>query len=164
MLVFSMVRQVHAQNAPEHQLKAALIYNFMLFTEWPAGSIASNEPITLCAYKSAALGEFLLQLQHKPVGSHELRISLLSESDSLQACQALYLDMGERLRSAQIRKKWEGLTILSISDRPNAIDEGAMIAIAIDNNRFVFEVNASAARQSGLAISSKLLRLASKVW
>lgn len=163
-LFVTMTNHAQAQQAPENQLKAALIYNFMLFTEWPVAGLGSNEILTLCALKSGPVSDALIQLQKKTVGNHELRFKLLAEQDSLQSCKVLYLDDDEHQRPAQIRKKLEGLSVLTISDRERAIDEGAMIAIAVDNNRFVFEVNASSARQAGFTISSKLLRLARKVW
>lgn len=152
-----------AQFAPANQLKAALIYNLMLFTEWPAAAMAENAPLTLCLLKASPTALALAQLEQKSVAGHPLRVRQLNEGDSGLECKVIYLEKGEQARSLQIRKKLEGLSVLTISDRPDAIDEGAMIAIGEENNRLIFDINASAARQARLTISSKLLRLARKV-
>lgn len=152
-----------AQHAPENQLKAALIFNFVQFTEWPLAVLPEGEPLTMCLLKNTVMTEALSLLEHKTVGSHLLHFRFLHDNDNLQGCKVVYLEEDERYRLPQFRKKMEELNVLTISDRSGATEEGAMIAIAVDSNRFIFEINASAARQARLNISSKLLRLARKV-
>ncbi|MES2071416.1 MAG: YfiR family protein [Pseudomonadota bacterium] len=158
-----LVGHAQAQHAPENQLKAALIYNFVLFTEWPRASLPDGDPLILCVAKNTVVTEALGQLEQKPIAGHAVKIKAWSENDDWQACKVVYIENDERFRLPQIRKKLEGLSVLIISDKPGAIDEGAMIAIAVENNRFIFDINASAAHQARLNISSKLLRLARKV-
>ncbi|MBI3284406.1 MAG: YfiR family protein [Burkholderiales bacterium] len=155
----------HAQprHAPENQLKAALIYNFALFTAWPAGVLPEGEALTLCVLKNTEVTEALSQLEQKAVAGHVLRLKLIADNETWQSCKLAYLEEDEHARLAQLRKKLEGLSVLTISDRPAAVNEGIMIGISMENNRFVFDINANAAHLARLSISSKLLRLARKV-
>lgn len=164
MLLSCNVGMALAQRAPENQLKAALIYNFALFIEWPPASWAADDALTLCALSNNLVADALTQLQQKNIATHTLHVKILGDKDSWQTCKVVYLDKDEPSSVQLIKAKTEGLSVLTISDRPAAIDEGAMIAIMEENKRLIFDINASAARQVRLNISSKLLRLARKVW
>ncbi|MES2104030.1 MAG: YfiR family protein [Pseudomonadota bacterium] len=153
-----------AQHAPENQLKAALIFNFALFTEWPQAYLADGEALSLCVAKHSLVSEALVDLEQKSVNGHPLRIKFLSEGESWQNCRVAYLENDAHSKLPPAGRKFDGQSVLTISDRPAAVDEGIMIAIAVENSRFVFDINATAARQAKLNISSKLLRLARKVY
>jgi hypothetical protein len=133
-----------------------------LFTEWPPSAMADNAPLTLCLLKASPVSLALDQLEQKLIAGHPLHVTLLTDSNTGQECKVIYLQKSATGLS-QLKKKLEGLSVLIISDRTDAIDEGAMIAIGEENNRLVFDINASAARQAKLTISSKLLRLARRV-
>ena len=52
---------------------------------------------------------------------------------------------------------------LTIADTESAIDRGIMLNMLLDNNKVVFEANQKIARDAGLTLNAKLLRLATKV-
>lgn len=153
-----------AQHAPENQLKAALIYNFALFIEWPATGADKDEPFTLCALSNNLVSDALAQLQQKTIAARALHVKILADKDDVHGCKVLYLDKDDTALPQALKAKAETHSVLTISDRPSAIEDGAMIAIVEENKRLIFDINLSAARQSRLNISSKLLRLARKVW
>lgn len=164
ILLTCVVNIAQAQHAPENQLKAALIFNFALFTEWQQSSLPEKGELNLCVVKHTLVSDALAELAGKTINGHPLRIKFLSDGvDNWRNCRLAYLEGDEHLKLSVIRKKIDNFHVLTISDSSTALEEGIMIVIATEDNRFVFDINATAVRQAKLNISSKLLRLARKV-
>jgi hypothetical protein len=75
----------------------------------------------------------------------------------------LFVDSSDRERWVQIKKGLGGASVLTISDDDEIGHDGSIIALAMDNNRIVFDIDTRAAKQARLVLSSKLLRLARTV-
>jgi len=162
------VASAYAQAVSESKLKVALIYNFIMFTEWPATGSAIAGPIErsrlpVCVQKTSELFGDLLQLDGRTVRNRSLQIVPLSDNADYPSCTVLVVDAADRSRLPQIRKKTEGKGVLTILDGEDINDDGAMIAISPVYGRMVFDVNTTIAQQASVTISSKLLRLARKV-
>ena len=159
----------HAQAGPvpEENAKAAFIFNFAVFTEWPLASLAAGAPMTLCTYPGNSLHAALAGLADKLVNGHTLQVRQLTLTVTapagLRACHILVLGNGDRERWAQIRKDLAGASVLTIADERSIGDDGAVITLGLENRRIGFNIALGAARQSHLTLSSKLLRLARTV-
>jgi len=152
------MRATYAQmQASEVQIKAAFIYNFALFTTWPTSAMLADAPMVLCVAAEHPLQAALEQLTGKPVRGHRLEIRKINDG-AIGGCHVLVMDArasgGVRLDPAN--------PVLTVGDG----HKGAlapMIALALQDDRVVFDIDAGAARQAGLQLSSQLLRLARSV-
>ncbi len=150
-----------AQPVPEHELKAAFVYNFAVFTEWPQEALAAAAPIVLCTGSASSLSPALQSLNDKVVNGHKLAVR--PAAAGLRACHVLVLGSGDRERWGQIKRDLAGTHVLTVSDDSSISQDGAMIAMSMVNQRIGFDVDIKAARSARLQLSSKLLRLARSV-
>jgi hypothetical protein len=147
---------------PEPDMKAAYVFNFAVFTEWPQEALAVGEPIRVCANPGAPLFASLNRLGEKLVNGHRLAV-IRHPGFNLRSCHVLVLGSADRERWAQIRRELAGAHVLTVSDDSAISDDGAMIGMSVDNARIGFDVDMGAARGARLTLSSKLLRLARSV-
>lgn len=151
----------HADEMLEYQVKAAFIYNFIAFTQWPE----STEPaINLCLYGEDYFGQEIDKLQNKSVGTRSIKVVRIRNSDQLPKCQVIFFSKSVNNTMADIISNLESNPILILADSPNAISQGVTINMSLVNEKIVFEINLGIARKAGLDISSKLLQLAVKVY
>jgi hypothetical protein len=152
--------------ADEAELKAAILYNFALFTEWPADTLPASAPLRLCVFQGNSLLTALTSLQEKQVNGHRVSVRTLPSAPGaamLAACHLLVLDARDRDRWALLKHDLATSSVLTIADDRIIGASGAMISFGIDNRRVGFDVDLVPVRQARLSLSSKLLRLARSV-
>lgn len=150
----------HAGEMLEYQVKAAFIYNFIAFTQWPG---SADSAINLCLYGEDYFGNEIDKLQNKTVGARPIKVIRVGNSNQLQQCQAVFFSKSVNNNLADLINSLENYPILTLADTPNAISRGIIINMNLVNEKIMFEINLATARKSGLDISSKLLQLAAKV-
>lgn len=152
----------HAQTtAPEHDLKAAFIYNFIQFTQWPAAALTGGT-LNLCVSPGTILHMALQPIAGKAVHGQIIALMPL-QADQLKSCHVVVAEQLDRPRAQQLRKNMESLPILSITDDPELMREGFIIGMGVDNGKVTFSIDNSRATDARLALSSRLLRLARSV-
>lgn len=144
----------------EYQVKAAFIYNFIAFTQWPD---TTGQTINLCVYGEDYFGSEIDKLQSKPVDKRHIRVVRIDNPEKLTDCQAIFFSKSVRSNLENVLGNLSGQPVLTLADSPNAISQGVIINMNLINEKIVFEINLAIARKSGLDISSKLLQLAAKV-
>jgi hypothetical protein len=154
-------RTGHSAPVPEYELKAAFVFNFAVFTEWPQDALGASAPIQLCAGANNALMPALSQLNDKLVNGH--RIAIRAGGSTLRSCHVLVLDSHDREQWGRIKRELAGAHVLTVSDDRDISADGAVIGLTLQNDRVGFDVDLSAARGAHLSLSSKLLRLARSV-
>lgn len=156
-----------AQTVPESELKAAFIFNFALFTDWPADTAYEGGLFHVCVGPASILREPLSAIVGKTVRGRRLTLRTAADPESLRACQVLVIEggggAGARERWAQTRKALDGASVLTVTDDENIAREGAVVGLATEGQRLAFDIDLKAARQARLMLSSKLLRLARTV-
>jgi len=158
---------VRAQTAAsEYQVKAAFLYNFIKFIEWPAGTfVADDSPITIGVVGENSIGgDLAATVKGKTVNGRPLVIkSFGSAKDAgLKNCQMVFIAKSERKRIDEIMAALKGTSVLTVSESEGFLDAGGMINFVMEGNRVRFEINDAAVKQSGLLISSKLLSLSKR--
>lgn len=147
----------------EGQVKAAYVYNFVKFVEWPPG--AGGDKLTLCAVGSKVLGGALAGLDGLKAGGRTLHVVNLTDIDGrLNACQVVYVGESEQHRYVSLLKSLDDLPVLTISDIDDFAEKGGCIGLRYRENKIVFEVNLATAQQAGLRLPAQLLNLASYVF
>jgi hypothetical protein len=138
----------HAQ-VDEATLKAAFVYNFALYTSWPA----EPRELSLCIARTSSLAPALHALEGKAVQARELVVRDLETGASSMGCNIVVLGAeAPALREPGV------LTICDCADHEGA--HGTVIALVREGDRLRFDVDLGAANASKLSLSSKLLRLA----
>ena len=152
-----------AQTAPtEYQIKAAFLFNFAKFVDWPVpADPSSNAPIVI-----GVLGENVFQddlaaaINGKTINNHPLQFRQFRSALETTNCQILFISPSEKSRFARIIGELHNASILTVSETDHFIEDGGMINFVIVEKRVRFQINNDAAKKAGLTISSKLLSLA----
>ena len=145
----------------EYQLKAAFLYNFAVFTEWPADVGPS---LNLCILGPDPFGEEINELAGKAVGNRTLAIQRKNIGESLRACQMVYISAQAFRNLTKVLDEVRDRPILTVADTAGAARQGVALNMAVHQNRITFEASQVAARANRLTLSSKLLRLATEVY
>jgi hypothetical protein len=148
-----------AQDQGEYAVKAAYIYNFAKFVQFPANSVGSKFVIGVLG-DNPFEDELNAEFDGKQVGGRRVVIKRLDSLQALRSCNVVYISPSEDQRIDDIVAILKGQPILTIADSSGYISKGVMINMTVENNRVRFDVNLSSSRTAGLEISSRLLSLA----
>lgn len=155
---------VRAQASPptEYQIKAAFLFNFAKYVEWPAATFPSEtSPIVIGVLGENVFGDNLEQtLRNKTIQDHPLQFKAFHSVEDVKDCQILFVSPSEEGHFHKILDGLGGLSILTVGQSDDFIDSGGMINFVLEDNRIRFQINNTAARKARLKISSKLLSLA----
>jgi len=152
--------QAAADTQAEYRLKAAFLYNFVAFTEWPA-DVANT--LNVCVYGPDPFGEELDKYRGKNVAGRSLAMRRVNSVDNLGSCQVVFVARPVIGNLARVLDSLSGSPVLIVADSPGAARQGAAINMSAEQSKVTFEANLAAARRNRLNLSSKLLRLASEV-
>lgn len=155
-----------AQNPPltESKLKAAFLFNFAKFVEWPpAAFAATNSPITIGILGDNPFGSDLEDIvRDKTINNRSIVIKTLHSVTQSTNCQVLFFGTTEKKRMEEMIASLGNASILTVGDGDPFTETGGMINFIKEGNKIRFRINEVAAQHAGLKISSKLLSLASR--
>lgn len=149
-----------SEEVPEYRLKAAFLYNFALFTDWPPDI---GTTLNLCVYGKDRFGREIDQLEGKAVGARRIAVHRMINIESLKICHIVFIADSASDELARVLGSLRGTPVLTVADSPGAIEQGVALNMSLRGDRIAFEANLSAARDAHLNLSSKLLRLATEV-
>jgi hypothetical protein len=150
-----------AQDMPSEQsLRAAMVFNFLKFTEFPPESNANVQRMRLCiAVGDLRQAEALLALSGRRAWSRELVVvRLAGRGDD---CHVLYVDSSQRWSAIEEQRVFP--RALTIGGYPGFARDGGMIEIALQEDGARFDINLTEGRRAGFRFSPQLLRLARHV-
>jgi len=161
LLQFSSHAQAESQ-FEEYQVKAAFLYNFAKFIEWPSNAFHDpDSPIRICVLGKDPFGEALDSIKNKNVGARKLVIERLRRSDSLDKCQLLFISDSEKNNLPEILKGVKKWPVLTVGDMQGFIQSGGIISFVSKGNQVSFEINLDAVERSKIKVSSQLLQVGS---
>lgn len=147
----------------EYQIKAAFLYNFAKFVDWPGEPAGASAPLVIVVFGKDPFGPSLEQtVAGKTVSGRPLLIRRTSRVEELLPCHILFISASEKRRLAQIWRALGNASVLTVSDMEEFLQLGGAIGFLIWESKIRFGINLQAARRAGLRISSKLLSLAIK--
>jgi YfiR/HmsC-like len=149
-----------AAELTEYQLKAAFLYNFAVFTEWPA---EVGTTLNLCVLGPDPFGEEINELHGKAVGNRSLALQRKAVGDSVKACQIVFISAPAHRNIPRILDELRDKPVLTVAESLGAGRLGVALNMAVVQNKITFEASQAAARSARLTLSSKLLRLATEV-
>lgn len=146
----------------EYQVKAAFLYNFAKFVEWPPGTFAGpNAPLVVEVLGEDPFGQSLDEaIGGRSVNGHPLLIHRSRRLEDLRGCQLLFVSSAEQKRMPLILARLEGWPVLTVGEWETFAESGGIIQFLLEDNRVRFAINLDAATRARLKISSKLLTLA----
>jgi hypothetical protein len=144
----------------EYQIKAAFLYNFSKFVEWPQGSFTdAKSPFVICVLGEDPFDNALDTIKEKNIDGRKIVIERMESIKDEEKCHILFVSASERRDLSQIFRAVKQRNILTVSDMKGFAGSGGIINFISADNRIGFEINVSAAEKANLKISSKLLKL-----
>lgn len=159
MLAGSGVRA--AQSATEYQVKAAYLFNFLKFVEWPEepGTDPHGRWVIGFVGDTPISDELARLVEGKNVLGRDLQVRKLQAADNLRACNILFISETEKKRLPAILAALRGSSVLTVGDTDSFISSGGMVAFVVEDSRVKLAIDVGATGRARLKVSSKLLAL-----
>jgi hypothetical protein len=162
VLLFVATLSLQAQPAAEYRIKAAFLFNFTQFVEWPAAAFANADaPFVLCIAGTDPFGSALDDLvAGESAGAHRIVVRRLRDAADVSPCHLLFVSRSLQKDAKEILHRVAASTsVLTVSDIDRFVAQGGVIGLIVDEKRIRFEVGVRAAQQQRLKLSSQLLSL-----
>jgi hypothetical protein len=140
----------------EYQMKAAFLYSFLKFVQWPHG----DGPIVV-----AVLGDDPFDwrldrvMKGRTANGREIVVKRARPSDDLTKVHILFVSRSEASRTADIVARMGQAPVLTVGDTAEFIDDGGMVRLFVDGDRVRFEIGIAAVEHARLRASAQLLSL-----
>jgi hypothetical protein len=153
--------QAVERDATEYDVKAAFLYNFATYVEWPAGAFSGDGPFVLGVLGRDPFGATLDAIAaERSVGGRAIVVRRFDDMSVYVPCHMLFVSSSEASRLTAIVRRLAGAPVLLVADTEDAAQGGVAVSFFLADDHVRFEINPGAAERAGLAVSSKLLRLA----
>jgi hypothetical protein len=157
--------QAQSARPSEYDVKAAYLFNFSRFVEWPPKSAeTANDSFAICVLGRDPFGTALNSTVARETiaGKSVVAKQIVSPQDA-EHCRVLFISSSEDRRLKQILAALGTASILTVSDLPRFTERGGMVQFVLAENRVRFEVNSAITERAGLTLSSELLKVAVNV-
>ena len=151
--------QAQEPNA-EYQLKAAFLYNFAKFVEWPAETFpTTSTPFTVCALGNDPFGTSLDAIAGKTVKDRTLIVKRIRSVTAVNGCQILYVSPNELPQATDLLRSLQKSPVLTVCDMDSCAETGLMLNMRMADNRVQLDMNLDAVQHTTLKVSSQLIKL-----
>lgn len=149
-----------APRADEYRLKAAFLFNFAKFVEWPSQTFtAQASPLTLCVLGVDPFGRVLDDtLKGRLVSGRPVVVRRIVEVEP--GCHLIFISGSERKRMAVLTDQLRSTSVLTVSEEEGFNGVGGMIELFTDGDSVQFNISPAAVERSGLRASARLIALA----
>ena len=163
----------------EYRVKAALLYNFVRFVDWPGEKAANiDEPIIIGIIGNDPFGGVFESVKDTYVKGRKVTIErfksldelkkdasqaeslLRSQVNAIRKCHLLFICSSEKEHLSEIIESLKGVPVLTISELADFAESGGIIELLMEKGKVRFEINLSVAEKADLKVGSQLLRLA----
>jgi uncharacterized protein DUF4154 len=151
--------------ATEFQVKAAYLYNFGRFVQWPDESTGDRgEPFEICVLGADPFGPALdATLAGGTINGKSVSAKRIAKPQDIDSCRVLFISSSEESHLKEDLAALDKTRVLTVSDIPRFSERGGMIGFILEGNRVRFDVNLDSAQGAGLTLSSELLKVATNV-
>ena len=139
LMVAAPVPTAGAPQLPEYLIKAAYLYNFAMFVEWPSDAFATADaPVVIGVVGSDPFGSALdSTVQDKRINRRRLTIERLQRNQDFTHCHILFIGSSDKARTGEVTQRLDRLPVLTVGDdAPDAAGRGATISFTVDDNRY----------------------------
>jgi len=145
----------------EYQIKAAYIYNFIKFIDWPPES-PQGQSTRICVLGSHPFAKYLDSLEKNKAKGKPIEIIHISDDAGLSACNILYI-LKDTVDTGEVLAKWSPSPILTVGENSSFLNNGGIINLVLVANKIQVHINQKHAREVGFRISGNLLEIATVV-
>jgi hypothetical protein len=155
--------RLDAQAVDEYRLKAAVLYNFAKFVEWPADAFTKPDaPLVVCVLGLDPFGPALDDtLRGHAVGAHPALVRRIGEVTP--GCHVLFVSSSEMRRLPVVLDRLENAGVLTMAEAKGFPEQGGMVRLLTEDDHIRFEINIAAAERAHLKISARVMALAAAV-
>jgi hypothetical protein len=149
----------------DYQVKAAYIYTFAKFVEWPSQSFENTStPLRFCILNDRSFEvELDRMVKGKAVAGHAIEVVQVQDGIQARSCHVLFINSAQGRQARHTIEALRGTSVLTVGETSDFLAEGGVINFVIEDDRVQFQVNQKAANAAGLYISSRLLSVAKRV-
>jgi hypothetical protein len=148
----------------EYSLKAAFIYNFSKFVEWPESAYRGKRDFCIATLGRSPLDRELAVLSGKVVQGRSIVLRKVSSPEDATQCQVLVISRLELIKLEEILDTLRELPVLTIAEGDDFCKKGGMLSLEKENGKIVFDVNFRETQRAKLKPNSQLLKLARKIY
>ena len=147
---------LQGQEVPlEYRVKAAFLFNFAKFVEWPPDAVGG--PLQICVAGRNVFGDALADtVRGENINGRPLAIRVILEPEP--GCHIIFVPRGAA--TAAYLRAARSSPALTVGEIPDFIAQGGIVNFTVEGTSVRFEIDPEAAERVGLRISSRLLRLA----
>ena len=149
----------------EDRVKAAYLYRFAEYVEWPEGAFARRDtPVTIGVLGSETLADELSQaVVGRTINDRPVTVKRLRPGEPLTGVHVLFIGRSESARLNQLAQGAQPRSILTVTESDGALAQGSVINFVVADRRVRFEISLQSAEKSKLKLSSRLLAVAQEV-
>lgn len=164
LAVVSTLAAAAAEQVGEADVKAAYLFNFTRFVEWPEGTPPPSDPFRLCVLANPTMTSLVERtMAGESVKGRVSETAVPASIEDARRCQILFVGQTEMTRARPMLAALRDHPVLTVSDAHRFADVGGVIEFVRVDDHVRFRVNLEAAKRSRLSISSRLLRVAFEV-
>jgi hypothetical protein len=151
-----------AASPSERAVKAAFIYKFLSYAEWPEAAMATPDaPFVIGVIGADAIVPELVRITSgRTVGNRTIQVRPLKDGDPLDGIHLMYVGAAEPAALRRLLKEAQQHAILTVTDAEGGLTAGSVINFRIVDSRVRFEVAFDTAEKSKLKLSSRLIPVA----
>ena len=149
----------------EYQLKAAFLFNFIRFVDWPPTSANPGlvSPLAVCTLGPDSVRDAFASLNGRRIRGRTIAVKHLEPGDEVPVCAALFVGREAALDLADLLRNSGGTPLLTVGEASGFVGAGGIIAFVYDQNKLRFEIDLQAAERAGITVRSELLTLATSI-
>jgi hypothetical protein len=157
--------RAHSQAISADQVKAAYLYNFAKFVEWPQETFPdATAPIHFCLLNDPSIGSELSQIvKDKRISGRSIVVVPIQTGEQGRSCQILFISTAQNWQVEHILKVLQGASVLTVGETTGFVEQGGIVNFVVQDDQVHFQVNHRAATQSRLRMSARLLSVAKRV-
>lgn len=160
-LIFLLAGLALGQSQIEFKVKAAFLFNFAKFTQWPPINQAPADSLVIGCFSDPEFMEVLeATVAGKTVESRHIVVKPVAGVGDLRACHMLFIGRSKEGDAAALLARAKEMHILTVGESDGFTNRGGMIGFVPSEGSVKFSVNPQQAERAGLRLSSKLVRLA----
>ena len=156
--------QAQQSSPTEYEVKAAYLYNFGKFVQWPSSALANGNSFPICVLGRDPFGATLDSTTlGESINTKKIVIKRIASAEEAPGCRILFISSSEESRLREILRALDSTSVLTVSELPHFTRDGGMVQFVMEANRVRFEVNLTVAENASLVLSSQLLKVATAV-
>ncbi len=148
----------------ERSVKAAFLYKFASYVQWPDADAKTDAPITIGVIGATDFARELAEITaNRTISSRPINVRRLTTGNSLDGLEILFIAKEERDHLPQVLSAARERPILTVTESEGGLSSGSIINFTLDQDRVRFEISLYAAEKSQLRLNARLLAVAQDV-